>query len=693
MSEAQPVRWESRGRVGLIVVNSPPVNALSHAVREGIMRCLDEIDATGKIDAVVLHCEGRTFIAGADISEFGTPKAKAEPTLRDLCARLDAYSKPVTAAIHGTALGGGLELAMSCHYRVANSGAMVGLPEVKLGLLPGAGGTQRLPRAVGPEAALDMIVSGKPIGSKQALELSLIDKLLDDLLAGALSFAEVHADDADHPRLSQRLVTLDSPDAFFEQAETSIRRKARGREAPLKILECIRAACDLPFDQGLTFERARFQELYDGPQRQALIHQFFAEREAAKIPDLDPTAAPQPIERAGVVGAGVMGGGIAMCLADAGIDVALIDRDEASVEAGMERIRSNYGGSVKRARRTQESVDVALARVATSTDYDALSNVDLVIEAAYEDMDVKLDIFRELDRVTPPHAILATNTSALDIDAIAAATTSPERVVGTHFFSPANVMRLLENVRATATSDQAIATVMALGKRLKKVAVLAGNCDGFIGNRMYQFYMYESEFLVEEGATPEQIDGAMESFGNAMGPLAVRDLSGVDVGWMIKRARLDSMPDDERYSPILERLYDAGRLGQKTQAGIYRYDGRKRIPDPEFAAMVATIVAEGGIEQRSFSNDEIVSRLLHPLVNEGARVLQDGVALRASDIDVVYVNGYGFPAHRGGPMYWAMQQDLDAIVATCEAAATRNGSRWAPCELLVDRAKSGKPWD
>lgn len=688
-----PVTWERRDSIALVTVDRPPVNALSHAVREGIVQCLGEIEADEGLDAVVLHCAGRTFVAGADISEFGTPKTLLEPTLRDVCARLDQYPLPVVAALHGTALGGGLELALSCQYRVADAGAKVGLPEVKLGLLPGAGGTQRLPRAAGVEAALDMIVSGKPVGAEKALALGIVDRLIDNgALEGAVAFAAGLDKDAAHPRLSQKPVP-EFPADFFQQAEPRIARRARGLEAPVKILACVQAAAELDFDEGLTFERARFTELFEGPQPQAMIHQFFAQREAAKVPGLDPAAEPVDVRRAGVIGAGTMGGGIAMCLVDAGIPVVLIDRDEPSLERGMETITKNYSRSVERGSRSRESVDASLAKIATSVTYDDLADVDLVIEAAFEDMALKQEIFSRLDEATPDHAILASNTSALDIDTIAAATGRPDRIAGTHFFSPANVMRLLENVRAAKTSDQTIATIMQLGKRLRKVPVLAGNCDGFIGNRMYQFYMYESEFILEEGASPAEVDAAMEDFGFAMGPLAVRDLSGVDVGWLIKKARLDSLPDDERYSPILEKLYEAGRLGQKTDAGIYRYVDRRRQDDPEFARMLEHVRVAGGHEARTFAPSEIVARLLHPLVNEGARVLEEGVALRSGDIDVVYVNGYGFPAHRGGPMYWAMQQDLNEIVASCEAAATRNGSRWAPSRLLLERARSGEPWD
>ena len=602
---------------------------------------------------------------------------------------MEASDKPIVAAIEGTALGGGFELALACHWRVCAKSAKVGLPEVKLGLIPGAGGTQRFTRLAAPEAALEAITSGAHIPASRALELGVVDELADNAVAAAIAFARRVARDKCELRLAsnvaERIANVDP--ALFIAFRKKIEPKARGQLAPWKIIDSIEAACTRPKDEAFRLERELFNECRDSPQRAALVHVFFAEREARRIPGVSADVQPLPVRSVGIVGAGTMGGGIAMSFVNSGIPAKLLDVSQEAVDRGLGAIRRNYAGSVSRGSLARERMEELLSRIQGVTQYEALSSVDLIVEAAFEDLKVKQDIFSKLDKVAAPHAILATNTSTLDIDAIAAATTRPQNVVGMHFFSPANVMKLLENVRGRLSSPQAIATVMALGRSLGKIPVLAGNCDGFIGNRMLQFYSYEAEFLLEEGATPEQIDSVIEGFGFAMGPLAVRDLAGNDVGLMIRKGR--KLPADERRSPILERIVAQGRLGQKAGKGFYRYEGRTRIADPAVVALIETISREQGIERRPIPEQEILDRLLHPLVNEGARIVEQGVAIRPGDIDVVYVNGYGFPAYKGGPMYWADRIGLDKVVATMRKLSPTHGARWQPAPLLARLAESG----
>jgi 3-hydroxyacyl-CoA dehydrogenase len=686
------VKYRRDGSIAVVEIDNPPVNATSIEVREGLAQALREAAADPEVEGLVLAGSRGVFIAGADINEIASGVSNKFPTLRDLQAQMEAVPKPIVAAIHGVALGGGFELALTCHWRVAAHDAKVGLPEVKLGLLPGAGGTQRFTRLAGPAAALESITSGARIPANRALELGLIDAVADDVLEEAILLARTAAADQRPLRLvsdvTDRITDVDP--AVFATFRKKLESKARGQLAPWKIIDCIEAACQRPKDEAFQFERNAYDECRNSPQRKALVHIFFAERDARKIPDLPAETQALPIRSAGIVGAGTMGGGIAMSFANAGIPVQLLDVNPEALDRGLAQIRKNYSSSVTRGSLTQAGMDRALALIAGTTQYEALGAADIVIEAVFEDMQAKKQVFARLDAVCAPTAILASNTSSLDIDTIAAATSRPESVAGTHFFSPANVMKLLENVRGKSSSARTIATVMSLGKLLDKVVVLAGNCDGFIGNRMLQFYSGEAEFLLEEGATPEQIDRVMEGFGFAMGPLAVRDLAGNDVGYLIRKGR--KIPADERFSPILQRMFETGRLGQKTGSGFYRYEGRTRISDPEVMRLIAGISKELGIARREIADAEILSRLLHPLVNEGAKIIEEGIAIRASDVDVVYVNGYGFPAHKGGPMFWAQETGFAKIIETMRKLAPTHGQRWRPAPLLERLAASGQGW-
>ncbi len=686
------VSYRLEADVAVLEIDHPPVNALSIQVREGLVEGLRRASSEAGVKAIVIAGARGSFPAGADINEIVSGLSHKSPIIREVQARMEACDKPIVAAVEGTALGGGFELALACHWRVCSRSAKVGLPEVKLGLIPGAGGTQRFTRLAGAEAALEAITSGAQIPAARALEIGVVDELADDAVKAAIAFASDAARTGRELRLasdaSDRIAHVDP--AIFAAFRARIAARARGQLAPWKIIDAIEACCTRSKEEAFRLEREWFNECRDSPQRAALVHVFFAEREARRIPDIPADVKPTPIRAVGIVGAGTMGGGIAMSFANAGIPVTLVDVSQEAVDKGLGAIRRNYASSVSRGTLARERMEELLGRIHGATTYAALSTADLIIEAAFEDLEVKRGIFAKLDAIAAPQAILATNTSTLDIDAIATVTSRPQSVVGTHFFSPANVMRLLENVRGACSSPQAIVTVMELGKRLGKVPVLAGNCDGFIGNRMLQFYSYEAEFLLEEGATPEQIDGVIEDFGFAMGPLAVRDLAGNDVGLLIRRHR--KLPSDERHSPILERLVATGRLGQKTGKGFYRYEGRLRQPDPQVLELIERVSAEKGITRRPLSDTEILERLLHPLVNEGARVLEEGIALRAGDIDVVFVNGYGFPAYRGGPMYWAEQLGLDRIVATMARLAPTHGRRWQPASLLLRLAESGRGW-
>ena len=686
------VNYRLEGETTVLTFANPPMNALSLPVREGLMQGLVRAASDEAVAAIVVSGADGTFSSGADINEIASGAALTAPTLRDLQARMEASRKPLVAAIEGICFGGGFEIALTCHWRVAGREAKVGLPEVKLGLLPGAGGTQRFTRLAGPAAALDALTSGAPIPAARALELRLVDAVADDVLPAAIALARRAVSEHWPLRITSDISEhlSEATPELFSDFRRRLATKARGQLAPFRIVNAIEAAGTRPKEEAFRLEREYFLECRASPQSKALTHVFFAEREARRIPGLPADTEPLPIGTAAVIGAGTMGGGIAMSFANAGIPVALLEVSKEALERGLTVIRKNYAASVARGSLTPARAEQLLALIRGVSDYQALVSADIIIEAVFEDLTVKREVFATLDRVAAPHAILATNTSTLDIDAIAASTTRPAQVVGTHFFSPANVMKLLENVRGRQTSAQTIATVMALGRSLGKIPVLAGNCDGFIGNRMLMFYGSEAEYLLEEGATPEQIDRVMENFGFAMGPFAMRDLAGNDVGFLIRKGR--KLPADERWSPILERIVGTGRLGQKSGRGFYRYDGRTRIVDPEVTAIIEGVSHELGIRRREIPDEEILDRLLHPLVNEGARILEEGIAIRAGDIDVVYVYGYGFPASRGGPMFWAEQSGLARVVDTMRRLAPSHGARWRPAPLLERLAAAGQGW-
>jgi 3-hydroxyacyl-CoA dehydrogenase len=687
------VNYRIERGIAIVTLENPPVNALSLAVRRGLAAALTSAAQDPAVVATIIGGSTRAFSAGADINEIESGESLAPPLALELQGLMEAAAKPVIAAIEGTALGGGLELALACHWRIAAPTAKLGLPEVKLGLVPGAGGTVRFTRLAGAQAALEALTAGSTLSAARALELNLVDEVADAPLPAAQAFATRAVAEGRALRIVRDVPVRagDADPELFAAFRRKIEPKARGQLAPWKIIDCIEAACLKPTAAALEIARQAFIECRDSPQRQALVHLFFAEREARRIPGITAATPRLPIRRAAVIGAGTMGGGIAMTFANAGLPVMIMDQSEEALERGLALIRKNYSASVGRGSLSQARADAALALISGITDYAELGSADIIIEAVFESMSVKQQVFRHLDEVAHGEAILATNTSTLDIDAIAASTSRPGSVVGTHFFRPANVMKLLENVRGRRSAPEVIATVMELGRTLGKVPVLAGNCDGFIGNRMLGFYGLEAEFLLEEGASPEQIDRLIEGFGFAMGPLAVRDLAGNDVGFMIRKAR--RLPADERFSPILERLVGAGRLGQKAGRGFYRYEGRTRMPDPEVLGIIEDVSRDLGIRRRQIPDQEILDRLLHPLVNEGARVVEEGIALRASDVDVVYVNGYGFPAWRGGPMYWGQASGLERVVHTMERLAKSHGARWGPTALLKRAAAGGRGFE
>lgn len=683
--------------VAIITINNPPVNALSPGVPEGISEAIDQVSKDDTIKAAVVIGGGRTFVAGADIEEFEKITSGKSPHGEGLLAlllKIEDSRKPIVMAIHGTALGGGLELAMAGHYRIAAPGAQVGQPEVKLGIIPGGGGTQRLPRLVGVAKAVEMCVGGNPIRAEEAAKIGLIDRVIEgDLLAGAVRFAEEIAARPIH-KTRERAVNLGAPEQsapFFAAARESARKKQRGLIAPLAAVDAVEAATKLPFAEGCLEERRLFTECLHSDQSKALIHVFFGEREVAKIPDVPKDTPTIPVNRAAVVGAGTMGGGIAMVFANAGIPVLLKEVDREVLDRGLAKIRKNYATSVERGRFTQEFVDERLKLIQPTLTYEGFESADIIVEAVFEGMALKKEIFGELDRVCKPGAILASNTSTLNIDEIASATARPEFVIGTHFFSPANVMRLLEIVRGKKTRREVIATAMQLSRKLGKIGVLVGNCRGFVGNRMFHPYVRESVFLVEEGASVEAVDKALVEFGMAMGPLAVGDLAGLDVGWRVRREHRHLEKPGIRQPIAGDRLCELGRFGQKTGAGWYKYDeNRRAIPDPEVTGLVRKWAADAAIPQRQISTDEIVDRCIYALVNEGARILEEGYALRAVDIDIIYVNGYGFPAHRGGPMWFADTVGLRKVYDRVCEFQRKHGPLWEPAPLLTQLARQGQ---
>jgi 3-hydroxyacyl-CoA dehydrogenase len=677
--------------VAVLTVDNPPVNAMNMAMRRELLAAVRQAAADAAVRAIVLIGQGDRFIPGADIREFGKPMSG--PSGRDVIAAIEAAGKPVVAALGGNALGGGLEIALGCHFRVADAACRFGLPEVNIGLLPGAGGTQRLPRLVGPARALELITSGKPIGAAEALADGVIDEIVrGPLLDAALAFARrVVAQARPLARVSDRNERLrEAEPALFADFRARHAKKWRGLLAPQRIVDCIEAACTQPFAEAYAIELAAFEECKASAQRAALIHVFNAEREAARVPGLSADVQPRPIRSAAVIGAGTMGGGIAMSFANAGIPVWLLDTTPEALAQGRTRIEKNYATSVARGSLTQQRMDEALARITGTVDMATLADADIVVEAAFEDMAVKQDLFLRLDAVMKPGAVLATNTSTLDIDRIAEATARPGAVIGAHFFSPANVMKLLEVVRGRHSAPETIVTTMALAKTLGKVAVLSGNADGFIGNRILAVYGRECDFLLEEGATPWQVDRALQGFGFPMGLYLMRDMAGLDVGWRIRQYREQFRDKTLRYSPIADRLCERGRFGQKTGAGYYQYEGREGRPDPEVQALIEQVSAELKIARRAVSDDEIVERVLCAMANEGLKIVGEGIALRESDIDVTYIHGYGFPRHQGGPMYWAAQRGWASVHDTVQRLHATQGRLWAPAPRLTEMARRAR---
>lgn len=687
------VTYTLQGNIGVIKINNPPVNALSQVVREGILKAVTAAQQDAS-EAIVIACEGRTFIAGADITEFGKPPMA--PGLPDVLTAIENSTKPVIAAIHGTALGGGFEVSLACHYRCAIASAQVGLPEVKLGLLPGAGGTQRVPRVAGVKAAVDMITSGNPIAAQQAKSMGLIDEVIEgtDLVAGALAYAgDLVESGAKLKRI--RDITIDPASVepgFFDKARKDQARRARGQIAPDRIISCIEAAVSLPMDKGLERERELFKELVTSPESAAMRHIFFAERLAAKIKGLPADTPTRAIKKVAIIGGGTMGGGIAMCFANVDIPVVMVEINDEALSRGLGIINKNYSITVQKGKLPADQMQKRLDLITGTTDYAAIGDVDLVIEAVFESLELKKEVFAKLDKACKPGAILATNTSYQDVDAIAAATSRPQDVVGLHFFSPANVMKLLEVVRGAKTADDVLATSMQIGKKIGKVCALSRVCYGFIGNRMLTGYGREAQMLLLDGCTPEQVDSALEKFGMAMGPLAMGDLAGLDVGYKARQARTD-LSDDPKLFRMGTVLVEMGRYGQKTGSGYYKYDPntRARIPDPEVEALIQAEAQKLGIEQRRISEEEIIERCLYPLINEGAKILEEGIAQRPSDIDVVYVYGYAFPAAKGGPMHYADQVGLKKVVDKINEFRGRYGEHyWKPAPLLEKLAGQGK---
>ncbi len=693
MSDA--VLIERHGPVLVLSLNNPPVNGLGLALRTGISNALDQAEADDTVTAVVIKGAGRMFSAGADITEFGTPRSLADPNLPSVCLRIENSKKPVVAAIHGVAAGGGLETALSCHYRVASAKTRLGLPEVTLGIIPGAGGTQRLPRLTGVDAALKLITSGELAPASKAQALGYVDEVVDgDPLEAALAAAERLAASGTLRRtmeLDDKIADARGNPAVFDDFAKSIARTARGFDAPFACIEAVKAAATLPGPEGLTKEREIFKGLVTSTQAASQRHAFFAEREVAKIPDVPKDTPVTEIETAAVIGCGTMGGGITMNFANAGIPVTVIENDPAALDRGLETIAKNYQATVDKGRMKPEEMDARMGLITGATEMDAVAEADIVIEAVFEEMDIKKQVFSKLDKLAKPGAVLATNTSMLDINVIAASTSRPESVIGTHFFSPANVMKLMENVRGEKTSPETIATVMDLSKKLKKVGVLVGVCDGFVGNRMLGPYLREAGFLLEEGALPAQVDKAIFDFGFPMGPFAMMDLAGNDVGWRIRKRQRAENPNNLRYSDIADQICELGRFGQKTGGGWYDYaDGRTPTPSAKVEEIVVETSKRLGIERREISDQEIIERCLYPLINEGARVLEEGIAMRPSDIDIVWLYGYGFPRYRGGPMFYADTVGVKTIYDKMREFHERHGDLMKPAPLLEKLAKEDK---
>ncbi len=696
MSQAQ---YTTQDEIAVITFANPPVNGLGHALRTGIVEAVRRAEADPAVKSIVLTGAGSAFSGGADIREFNTPKALAEPNLGTVIRVVENAAKPVVAAIQGVCMGGGLELALGCHYRVAAADAQIALPEVKLGLIPGAGGTQRLPRLVPLETAVNFIVAGNPVPAARFQGTRLFDLVVEgDLLQRAVAFArEVVANDRGRPRVRDLKVEAPDGEAFLRFARNMAQAASRNFPAPVKCVDAITGVIRLPFDEGVREERRIFVELLQSPESRALRHAFFGERAASKIPDVPADTPLREINSAAVIGAGTMGGGIAMNFANAGIPVTVLETSQEALDKGIATVRGNYEASAKKGRLAPADVEKRMGLIRPTLSYDDIKDADIVIEAVFEDMAVKEKVFRRLDEVMKPGAILASNTSTLDIDRIAEFTSRPQDVIGTHFFSPANVMKLLEIVRGAKTGKDVLATTMSLSKRLRKTGVVSGVCDGFIGNRMVEQYFRQAGYLVEEGASPQQVDRAVEKWGFAMGPFRMGDMAGNDVGWYIRKRRYQERPD-MKYPRFMDKVCELGRYGQKTGAGVYRYEKGRRdpIPDPAVDELIARHREEIGVKTRRIDDDEIVHRLVLALVNEGAAILEEGIALRASDIDMVYLTGYGFPLHRGGPMLYADMMGLYNVVDRMKQfAANPHGDPafWTPAPLLAKLAAEGRSFN
>lgn len=684
----QSVDFDRRGRIAILTVNNPPVNALSQHVRQGLRDGVKQAVADAAVSAIVIVCAGRTFIAGADITEFGKPPK--EPGFHEVLDLIEGSAKPVVAAVHGTALGGGLEVALACHYRLGVKGARFGLPEVKLGLLPGAGGTQRLPRAVGVEKALQMIVSGDPIGADEALKHGLIDEIADgDLTAAGVAFAEKVLNEKRPLKkirdLADKIGAVRGKPEVFASFRKSVARQTRGFRAPENCIKAVEAAVNLPFAEGMKRERELFMELMASPESKAQRYFFFAEREAAKIPDVPAETPTKEIKKAAILGAGTMGGGIAMNFANVGIPVTVVEVAKDALDRGIGVVRKNYEATAAKGRLTAQDVEKRMGLITGTTDFNAIADADIVVEAVFEEMPIKKEVFARIDKICKADAVLATNTSTLDVNEIASATKRPESVIGMHFFSPANVMRLLEVVRGANSSKTTVATAMTVGRRIGKVSVCVGVCYGFVGNRMLHQRGREAEKLILEGALPHQVDKVLVDFGFPMGPFAMGDLAGLDVGWRIRKGKGVK-------SAVADRICELGRFGQKTGSGYFRYEkgDRTPVPDPEVEKIILDVARGMGIQRRAISDDEILARLLYPMVNEGAKILEEGIATRASDIDVIWVYGYGWPVYRGGPMFWADQVGLKTIRDRMNEWQRTQGEVWKPTGLLDRLVAEGK---
>jgi 3-hydroxyacyl-CoA dehydrogenase len=685
--------YQVNGKFAVITLKNPPVNGLGHATRSAIVDCMTQALSDETITSIIIIGAGKAFSGGADIKEFNSPKAFAEPSLHTVISLIENSGKPVIAAIHAVCMGGGLELALGCHYRVASAGAQIALPEVKLGILPGAGGTQRLPRILGLEMALNMIVSGNPVASEKLAGTPLFDQMIDgDLLQGAFEFAAKIAQLRPLPRVRDMKIDYPDYEAFLQLSRTTVAAMSGAFPAPLKCVDAVAAAVTKPFDEGMDVERELFLELVQSTESKALRHAFFGERAAGKIPDLADDTPLRAIKSVAVIGAGTMGGGIAMNFANAGIAVQILEMKQEALDKGLATIRKNYENTLKKGKLTPEKFEQRLSLITGTLSYEAIAEADLVIEAVFEDLAVKKQVFQKLDEVMKAGAILASNTSTLDLDAIASFTKRPQDVIGMHFFSPANVMKLLEIVRGKQTAKDVLATVMSLSKKIKKTGVVSGVCDGFIGNRMIEQYSRQAGFLLEEGCTPEQVDQAVEKLGFAMGPFRMGDLAGNDIGWYIRKRRYIDKPEVS-YSKTADLLCELGRFGQKTGAGWYDYKAgdRKAYPSQIVNDMIVQHSADLGVQRRTISDQEITERLIFSLVNEAAHILEEGIAIRASDIDMVYLSGYGFPLHRGGPMFYADTLGLSHVVSAMEKYAKgRHADAWVPAPLLLKLASEGK---